>query len=317
MATPLPFLSLPLSTQVPVTPPPERQGFPHSAPLLSPNFARPCSAEAYGLLAGAKPQGTGFSSVLSGVGGAQTATSNAGAAATSFPGKPPALDPQQLATVSRIAAYYQQQYQAMANHQHQQCQAWANMHRQRCQEMLKAAALVMTWYMRDRAVRRRKRRGRRFHRALSERCAGGGRVKKGDAVRKWIAAVPDRFVSPSSPVRDDFADADEAKFDIDRAATPDKELEFIHRTDDLFRSQLAKVNLPQFGPLSFEESDKSSSEDEADADVDVDIDSLVESEVGDEVEDEDMEFESEISEDDDLDEEEGDGGMGDQPRTSG
>ncbi|CAK7269808.1 hypothetical protein SEPCBS57363_003788 [Sporothrix epigloea] len=196
-------------------------------------------------------------------------------------------DPRYLVMASRIAAYYHQRCQAIANFQQQRCQAWANMQRQKSQEMTQAAMLVVAWYIRDR-IQRRQRRGRRqFRRGLAAKAAIGnktpntrvtkggsrgvaagaadGRVTRGEAVRKWVLQIPEGsdVLSPNSPgVRDRPVDPDEVSFDIDRDTASDKDLRLYSVADNLIKSQLARIDVPMMGALSFEPSESETDSDE-------------------------------------------------------
>jgi hypothetical protein len=173
------------------------------------------------------------------------------------------LDPRYLAMASRIAAYYQQRCQAVSNYQQQRCQAWANMHRQKCQEMMQAAMLVVAWYVRDRIQRRRRQEKRKFRQGLSQKCARS-RVSKGDTVRRWVLDVPSDVVPQSEARQEQVLDQEEAEFTMDRESVPDKDAKLFGVADGLIRNQLAQVNVPILGVLSFEESESESEEEEKD-----------------------------------------------------
>ncbi|KJR83411.1 uncharacterized protein SPSK_04213 [Sporothrix schenckii 1099-18] len=234
-------------------------------------------------------------------------TAEAVAAASSEGGTLSASDPHYLAIASRIAAYYHQRCQAVANLQHQRYLAWANMQRQKSQEMTQAAMLVVAWYIRDRIQRRRRRKKRQFRRGLAAKAAGednkirvaegGGRrarrssaagrtgrpVTKGEAVRKWVLQVPelDDAVSPNTPgARDRPADPDEVAFDIDRDTLSDNDTRLYNVADNLIKSQLARINVPMMGTLSF---DASESESESESDDDEEAEGDDEGEDGDDL----------------------------------
>lgn len=171
------------------------------------------------------------------------------------------------------------------------------MQRQKSQEMTQAAMLVVAWYIRDR-IQRRQRRGRRqFRRGLAARAAIGnktpktrvtkggtrgaaaeaadGHLTRGEAVRKWALQIPEGSdaLSPNSPgVRSRPVDPDEVSFDIDRDTASDKDLRLYNVADNLIKSQLARIDVPMMGALSFEpsesetDSDEDDEEDEADED---------------------------------------------------
>ncbi|KAL1900606.1 hypothetical protein Sste5346_002329 [Sporothrix stenoceras] len=223
-------------------------------------------------------------------GAATTETKATTASAAPSEGGPlSASDPRYLAMASRIAAYYHQRCQAVANFQQQRCQAWANMQRQKSQEMTQAAMLVVAWYIRDRIQRRRRREKRQFRRGLAAKAAGnnngvvkggkgvrragsGGpvRVTKGEAVRKWVLQVPEgsTALSPNTPgARDRPADPDEVSFDIDRDTVSDKDMRLYNVADNLIKSQLARIDVPMMGALSFDASEsESDSEEEEEGD---------------------------------------------------
>ncbi|CAK7203666.1 hypothetical protein SEUCBS139899_006408 [Sporothrix eucalyptigena] len=227
--------------------------------------------------------------------GATTAVDTTATATTAVPstmeGPLSASDPRYLAMASRIAAYYHQRCQAVANFQQQRCQAWANMQRQKSQEMTQAAMLVVAWYIRDRIQRRRRREKRQFRRGLAAKAAGnnppatrangargaaarrgaaaagttGGRITKGEAVRKWVLQIPESSaaLSPNTPgARDRPVDPDEVSFDIDRDTVSDKDMRLYNVADNLIKSQLARIDVPMMGALSFEPSESETDSDE-------------------------------------------------------
>ena len=216
-----------------------------------------------------------------------------------------ALDPKYLAMVSRIAAYYQQRCQAVANYQQQRCQAWAAMQRQKCQEMVQAAMLVVAWYIRDRIQRRRRRQKRRFRNGLTERCSRS-KVTKGEVVRRWVLQIPESAPSPNEAHASQFVDREEAEFDIDREVSLDKDTKLFGVADNLIKSQLAKIEVPLMGALSFDESEsegESDLEEEIEPEnVDVDEEEEDEQDLGDLDDGDDLYDDEDMSLDDDYDE---------------
>jgi len=176
----------------------------------------------------------------------------------------PSVDPRYLAMASRIASYYQQRCQAVANFQQQRCQQWANAQRQKCQEMMQASMLIVAWYIRDRISRRRKRQRRAFKRGLRQKAKVGPRngITKGEAVRRWVLDVP--LDAPASPKADSsdgkrFLDKEEEAFEMDKDdCTPDKDAQLFNVADGMIKSQLARIDVPLLGLLSFDESDSES-----------------------------------------------------------
>ncbi|KAK4215986.1 hypothetical protein QBC37DRAFT_105712 [Rhypophila decipiens] len=259
MATSMP---LPFKPQIPATPPPDQQAF-GKGPLSPPEMPnKPASPGTYnnnnnnpsnpphmqngqhpqmrpapGFMPGFMPGGPDFSKMADLAG-----------------------DPRYLAMASRIASYYQQRCQAVANYQQQRCQAWANMHRQKCQEMMQSAMLIVAWYIRDRISRRRRRQKRQFKRRLSER-SNRSRIAKGETVRRWVMDVPLGAKTPSS-VHDKIVDEEEATFSMDKESNPDKDTQLFNMADNLIKSQLARIDVPLLGALSFDESDSESDDDD-------------------------------------------------------
>ncbi|KAK4447576.1 hypothetical protein QBC34DRAFT_131613 [Podospora aff. communis PSN243] len=176
----------------------------------------------------------------------------------------PSVDPRYLAMASRIASYYQQRCQAVANFQQQRCQQWANAQRQKCQEMMQASMLIVAWYIRDRISRRRKRQRRAFKRGLKQKAKLGprNRITKGESVRRWVLDVP--LGAAASPKPDSshekrFLDKEEEAFEMDRDDnTPDKDTQLFNVADGMIKSQLARIDVPLLGVLSFDESDSES-----------------------------------------------------------
>lgn len=261
----------PFNTQIPVTPPPDNLHFPSIHPVADQPFAqflKPFGIDVYGQKKAmeTKPQGPTKPTELP----KQTLPE------IKIKQEPPnlesagvTLDPRYLAMVSRIAAYYQQRCQAVANFQQQRCQAWANMHRQKCQEMMQASMLVVAWYIRDRINRRRKRSKRSFRRGLSERCSRS-KVTKGESVRRWVTQIPEGTMSPNNPIREKLADPEEDNWSMDRESAPDKEAKLYSVADNLIKSQLAKIDVPLMGALSFDESDSESEDEEVEDEEDDD-----------------------------------------------
>lgn len=207
-----------------------------------------------------------------------------------------AADPRYLAMASRIASYYQQRCQAMANFQQQRCQVWANAQRAKCQEMMQAAMLIVAWYIRDRISRRRRRQRRTFKRGLKQRCKADSRNKitKGESVRRWVMGVPLRTTaSPRAETNENnpTLDKDEQNFEMDQENQgQDKDSQLFNIADSMIKSQLARIDVPLLGVLSFDESD-----DETDSEMEDEEDF----EQGDE------EMDEEYDDDDDGDVDEG------------
>jgi hypothetical protein len=152
--------------------------------------------------------------------------------------------------------------------------------------MMQAATVIVAWYIRDRISRRRKRRRRAFRRGLAVRggdrdvggfgAGAGGRVTKGEAVRRWVMGVPiekkkksgkggdggeEASTAPSSKGLP--ADKEEVDFDMDREVPADKDSQLFSVADNLIKSHLARVDVPLLGVLSFDESEsESESEDD-------------------------------------------------------
>ncbi|AEO53969.1 hypothetical protein MYCTH_86821 [Thermothelomyces thermophilus ATCC 42464] len=229
---------------------------------------------------------------------------------------PPSSDPHYLAMAARIASYYQQR-----------CREWASEQERRRQTSMQAATLVVAWYMRDRVLRRRRRRRRAFRRALRARsvAAGGpaGRAARGERLRRWLLGLPPPPTAPltGSPAgsaaaagglvgdqqrRTPPADRDEAEFDIDRDVPTDGDAQLLETTKNIINSQLARLDVPLLGTVSFDDSE-SETEDEAfmdyedheceDGDDEVQNEEAVEEEEEEE-EDDDEEY-TEYDEDDD------------------
>ncbi|KAK0632320.1 hypothetical protein B0T14DRAFT_29798 [Immersiella caudata] len=176
----------------------------------------------------------------------------------------PSVDPRYLAMASRIASYYQQRCQAVANFQQQRCQQWANAQRQKCQEMMQASMLIVAWYIRDRISRRRKRQRRAFKRGLKQKAKLGpkNRITKGESVRRWVLDVPlGATASPKADSSDEkrFLDNEEEAFEMDKDDnTPEKDTQLFNVADGMIKSQLARIDVPLLGVLSFDESDSES-----------------------------------------------------------
>ncbi|KAL2017492.1 hypothetical protein VTK56DRAFT_2034 [Thermocarpiscus australiensis] len=179
------------------------------------------------------------------------------------------VDPRYVAMASRLASYYQQRCRAVTRLQQQRFQAWANAQRQKCQELMQAATVIVAWYIRDRIARRRRRRNRAFRRGLAQRSAASttvlardGRITKGEAVRRWVMAVPLAVASPMAGGRELPGDKEEASFDVDRVAG-DKDGRLFNLADNLIKRHLAGADAPLLGVLSLDESESDSeSEDE-------------------------------------------------------
>lgn len=252
---------LPFKPQTPITPPPDCLNFAPKQSQSSQKEKEPAT-EAMAQVAGhiqtppAKDERTENSCECQ---------EGDGSATTAPPPPPPPpqgtgpLDPRYMAMVSRIAAYYQQRCQAISNFQHQKCQAWANMQRQKSQEMTQAALLVVAWYVRDRIQRRRKRQKRQFRRALTER-ASVGKVKKEESVSKWASHIPDDLLAPDSGLKERPMDKDELDFTMDFEPTPDPDSKLYSVADNMIKSQLARIDVPLMGALSFSDDEESESE---------------------------------------------------------
>ncbi|KAK3941557.1 hypothetical protein QBC46DRAFT_286044 [Diplogelasinospora grovesii] len=258
MATPL---SIPFLGQIPVTPPPDHQIF-GKAPIPPPQVPRTFMQQANTAMGSplrepVRPQ----SSHAPVPGGSPQTQNHQNVLDPAFAG-----DPKYLAMASRIASYYQQRCQAISNFQQQRCQAWANMHRQKCQEMTQAAMLVVAWYIRDRISRRKRRQKRAFKRGLSEKVARAPPMKtKGESVRRWVMGVPSPSGSNNNAVdaaHDKPLDIDEIDFEMDKESTPDKDAKLFNVADNLIKSQLAKIDVPLLGVLSFDPSDSEKEEEE-------------------------------------------------------
>jgi hypothetical protein len=63
------------------------------------------------------------------------------------------------------------------------------------------------------------------------------------------------------PVHDAMLDHEEAEFSMDNDTTPDKDTKLFNVADNLIKSQLAKIDVPLLGALSFDESDSESDDD--------------------------------------------------------
>ncbi|KAM7208040.1 hypothetical protein V8F20_001586 [Naviculisporaceae sp. PSN 640] len=267
MATSMP---LPFNPQIPATPPPDQQAFGGKGPLSPPEMAtKPASQGAYPTPPMMPPHmhnGMPLPPQMRPTPGA--APGAAGGSDFSKQFADLAGDPRYLAMASRIASYYQQRCQAVANFQQQRCQAWANMHRQKCQEMMQAAMLIVAWYIRDRISRRRRRQKRQFKRRLSER-SNRSKITKGETVRRWVMDVPLGAATPSS-VHDKLVDEEEATFSMDKESNPDKDTHLFNIADNLIKSQLARIDVPLLGALSFDESDSESEDDDDMADYEDD-----------------------------------------------
>ncbi|KAK4176327.1 hypothetical protein QBC36DRAFT_10405 [Triangularia setosa] len=212
-----------------------------------------------------------------------------------------AIDPRYIAMASRIASYYQQRCQAVANFQQQRCQQWAAAQRAKCQEMTQAAMLVVAWYIRDRINRRRKKAKKSFKRGLTSKNNSKSRVTKGETVRRWVMDVPLKAEVGSDDGGDKFGrempkDETERDFDMDRMdgereGEGDKDGKLFEVADGLIKSQLARIEVPLLGVLSFEES-----ESESESDSEMEYEEEYEGEFGEEEYEEDEEEEYEEDE---------------------
>lgn len=213
-----------------------------------------------------------------------------------------AADPRYLAMASRIASYYQQRCQAVANFQQQRCQVWANAQRAKCQEMMQAAMLIVAWYIRDRISRRRRRQRRTFKRGLKQRCKADSRNKitKSESVRRWVMNVPlGATASPRAETNEEkpTLDKDEQNFEMDKEDQgQDKDSQLFNIADSMIKSQLARIDIPLLGVLSFDESD-----DEPDSEMDEEM----EDDEEEDFEQGDEEMDEEYDDDDDGDADEG------------
>jgi hypothetical protein len=208
------------------------------------------------------------------------------------------IDPRYVAMASRISAYYQQRCRAMANYQQQRCQQWANTQRQKCQDMMRAAMLVVAWYIRARISRRRRRQKRQFRRGLSRKVVGT-RPTKGEAVRRWVLDVPSDVVSTGDTGREELADPEEAGFAMDREVEPDKDTQLYRVADDLIKSQVNKIDVPLMGMLSFDDSESESESESEEEEYEYEQE-----------EDEEMDSEDDEEEYEDDDQQAGDMGSG-------
>jgi len=279
--------SVPLSfnPQVPVTPPPDHQLF-MKAPFPPQPTTRPDLIRAAYEATGVNPPRDGAKMAPprlqlnpQAAPGAMPVPPLTGVDAAHNPNhtlRDHGVDPRYLAMASRIAAYYQQRCQAVANFQQQRCQQWAQAQRQKCQEMTQSAMLIVAWYIRDRITRRRKRERRTFKRGLKqkERLGGRNKITKGEAVRRWVMDVPlGATASPKAGKMDEkkFLDKEEENFEMDRDdPAPDEDTQLFNVADGMIKSQLARIDVPLLGVLSFDESDdesdNSSEEDEEEED---------------------------------------------------
>lgn len=158
---------------------------------------------------------------------------------------------------------------------------------------MRAAMLVVAWYVRDRVKRRRRREKRKFRKGLSEKCTKS-RVTKGETVRRWVLDVPSDVMSQSEDRLERLVDQEEAEFTMDKEVRPDQDAKLFSIADGLIRNQLAQVNVPLMGVLNFDESDSDESEEEEEEEEEDEME-------GDDF-DEDMQEEDEDDEDYDDDE---------------
>ncbi|KAK5658826.1 hypothetical protein OQA88_1638 [Cercophora sp. LCS_1] len=322
MATSVP---LSLKQQVPVTPPPDQHMFP-KGPFPS-QFPQSDFSRSVYEATGMRPPQDAMQMPPPPV------TSSANPVPTSASGGPevanginintlrdPAVDPRYLAMASRIASYYQQRCQAVANFQQQRCQAWANAQRQKCQEMMQAAMLIVAWYIRDRISRRRRKQKRSFKRGLQQRCKtdAKNKITKGESVRRWVMNVPlgaTTLPHSESPEEKKPLDKEEEAFEMDKDdQMPDKDAQLFSLADGMIKSQLARIDVPLLGVLSFDESDDSDSDDdeeeeeeeeeEEDDMEDDNFEQAEDEEMGEEEEEEEYEDEDADGEADDAAEEE-------------
>lgn len=81
--------------------------------------------------------------------------------------------------------------------------------------------------------------------------------------------VPLGAATPSS-VHDKLVDEEEATFSLDKESNPDKDTHLFNIADNLIKSQLARIDVPLLGALSFDESDSESEDDDDMADYEDD-----------------------------------------------
>ncbi len=217
----------------------------------------------------------------------------------------PLNDPKYLAMASHIASYYQQRSQAIANYQHQRCVEWANMQQQKSREMTQVTMLVVAWYVRDRISRRRKRQKKRFDRGLSKRAAES-KINKKESIKRWATDVPQTVESPTSPVGENAANDAEVDFDIDKETPLDRDSELFKAADQLIKSQLARIDVPLFGALSFDESENENEDEDGEAYL-KDPEPMAEDEEDEEFDEDDVDFGDYEYDDDYEDEIDGDG----------
>ena len=206
---------------------------------------------------------------------------------------------------SHIASYYQQRSQAIANYQHQRCVEWANMQQQKSREMTQVTMLVVAWYVRDRISRRRKRQKKRFDRGLSKRAAES-KINKKESIKRWATDVPQTVESPTSPVGENAANDAEVDFDIDKETPLDRDSELFKAADQLIKSQLARIDVPLFGALSFDESENENEDEDGEAYL-KDPEPMAEDEEDEEFDEDDVDFGDYEYDDDYEDEIDGDG----------
>ncbi|KAK0729162.1 hypothetical protein B0T21DRAFT_292379 [Apiosordaria backusii] len=257
-------------------PPPQLRTSTHPAAVTSPGFT-PTNF---------KPQ-PGFSTAAGGI------DPNTAAQA--------AIDPRYIAMASRIASYYQQRCQAVANFQQQRCQQWAAAQRAKCQEMTQAAMLVVAWYIRDRINRRRKRQKKSFKRGLAAKnnalVNNKGKITKGESVRRWVMDVPLKVPEGGGvEEREQPRDEMERDFDMDHLEMKegeDKDGKLFEVADGLIKSQLARIEVPLLGVLSFDEESESESEEESEMEYE-------QEEYDEEFEEEEEEYEEEDYQQDEV-----------------
>ena len=254
MASPYPFPFHPILS---ATPSPDRSAF-SRGPSVSPSGLQTFAQEVYALM-GSKLQEQARSPRAN-----PPAPSAPPSSSLPRPPSHPLNDPKYLAMASHIASYYQQRSQAIANYQHQRCVEWANIQQQKSREMTQVTMLVVAWYVRDRISRRRKRQKKRFDRGLSKR-ATGSKINKKESIKRWATNVPPTVESPTSPLGENVADDAEVDFDIDKEAPLDKDSDLFKAADQLIKSQLARIDVPLFGALSFDESENENEDEDGEA----------------------------------------------------
>lgn len=252
----------PLNPSIPVTPQAEPQTLvTTSFPTLS-QLLQSFTQEVLGSLNPTRP----------GQSATQTPSQLQGVAGETEGGELPSADPRFPAILTRVASYYQQHSRAIVDGEKQRCQEWADQQHKKCEDITNAAMLVVAWYVRDRIQRQRRKRKRRFRRGLDQTRARPT-VSRGEAVRRWVMAVPRSVVSHNEPAREDAVDREEAEFSMDEILSrADEHTELFNMADGLIRSQLSSIDVPLLGILSLDDSTSQSEEEGEDAKDDDDED---------------------------------------------